>query len=336
MPVKNRTIFTCDNLEVMRGIADESVDLIYLDPPFNSNHDYAAPIGSQAAGAGFKDTWTLSDIKTAWYGEIAAERPGLSDLLTAIRQVHGKSMMAYLIYMAVRILEMRRILKSTGSLYLHCDPTASHYLKLVMDEIFGKDSFRNEIIWSYRTGGASKKAFAKKHDVVLFYAKTSTYVFNPLTEKAYTKSKGRRPGRINYGGGMAIFDEDEIGVYRVVSMRDVWEVSYLNSQARERTGYPTQKPVKLLERIIQASSNPDDMVLDPFCGCATTCVAAEKLGRRWIGIDISERAAELVKKRIRNELSFLLFKPIHRRDIPQDRVGTRSKNIKHGSAGREV
>ena len=151
----------------MRGMNSGSVDLIYLDPPFNSNADYAAPIGSQAAGAEFRDTWGLSDINLAWHGIIRHEHPGLYDLLGAVRTVHGDSMMSYLIYMAIRIIEMKRILKPAASIYLHCDPTASHYLKLLMDAVFGSRRFRNEIVWCYAGGGRPKRDFARKHDVLL-------------------------------------------------------------------------------------------------------------------------------------------------------------------------
>lgn len=170
----NQTIWTGDNLDIMRGMNSESVDLIYLDPPFNSKHDYSAPIGSKAAGAAFKDTWGLDDVNLAWHGEIKHDNPGLYDLLNATRFVHGDSMMSYLIYMAIRITEMRRLLTLTGSIYLHCDPTASHYLKLLMDSIFRKGNSRNEIIWHYgqRTAFLPYN-FSRKHDVLLFYAKTS-------------------------------------------------------------------------------------------------------------------------------------------------------------------
>ncbi len=164
------TIWAGDNLPVMRGMNSACVDLIYLDPPFNSNRNYEAPIGSTAAGAAFKDAWTLDDVDVCEHGELADRNPAAYAVIEAARQAHGKGMQSYLIFMAVRLLEMRRVLKPSGSMYFHCDPTASHYLKLLMDGIFGKDSFRNEVIWSYRTGGASRNRFARKHDVLLYYA----------------------------------------------------------------------------------------------------------------------------------------------------------------------
>ena len=321
----NQTIWTADNLPVLRGMNDESVDLIYLDPPFNSKTNYAAPIGSQAAGAEFKDTWTLRDLDIAWLDLIEAKHPNLNKVIEAAMTKSDKS---YLIYMAARLLEMRRILKETGSIYLHCDPTMSHYLKLVMDAVFGRKMFRNEIVWHYRTGGASKKSFAKKHDVLLLYNKSNKYIFNALSEKAYTKSKNRRPGKINYGQGTAEFFEDNYGVYNMVSMRDVWNISYINSRALERTGYPTQKPLDLLRRIIKASCPENGILLDPFCGCATACIAAEEAQRKWAGIDISPKAAELVEHRMKKELG-LFYQGAVRTDIPQRTDITPMKKHNH-------
>ena len=166
---KNRTLWTGDNLDIMRGLNSETVDLIYLDPPFNSNQDYAAPIGSAAAGAAFKDTWTLSDVDLAWHGEIAEANPALYRVIDAARQAHGKGMQSYLVMMAVRLLELKRLLKPTGSIYLHCDPTASHYLKLLMDTVFGARNFKNEIVWAYRKWGMSPNRFMRNHDILLLY-----------------------------------------------------------------------------------------------------------------------------------------------------------------------
>ena len=166
----NRTLWTGDNLEIMRGMNSESVDLIYLDPPFNSNRDYAAPIGSEAAGAAFKDTWTLSDVDDAWHGEIADREPTLYAIIDAAGQAHGKGMKSYLIMMSVRLLEMRRLLKPTASLYLHCDPTASHYLKMLLDAVLGPGSFRNEVVWKRTSSKKGTRKLAAVHDVILFYA----------------------------------------------------------------------------------------------------------------------------------------------------------------------
>ena len=313
MNLKSKTIFTGDNLPIMRGINSNSIDLIYLDPPFNSKANYAAPIGSPAEGAAFSDIWSLNDIDITWLDLLKAKHPRLNTIINAALSRSDK---AYLIYMAARLLEMHRVLKDTGSIYLHCDPTMSHWLKIVMDCIFGKANFRNEIVWGYKTGGNSKQHFAKKHDTILFYSKSETYNFTPQKEKSYTKSKSRKPGIINYGKNKAEFFQDEKGVFNYTTMRDFWEISYIGSTSSERTGYPTQKPLTLLERIIKASSNPGDWILDPFCGCATTCVAADRLQRNWIGIDVSEKAAKLVVDRIKDDQG--MFKSItHRTDTPK-------------------
>lgn len=318
---QNQTIWTGDNLDILRGMNSESVDLIYLDPPFNSNRDYAAPIGSEAAGAAFKDTWTLNDVDEAWHGEIADRDPALYGIIDAAGQAHGKGMKSYLIMMAVRLMELRRILKATGSLYLHCDPTASHYLKLLLDVVFGQSQFRNEIIWHYRRWPAKQKNFQRMHDVILRYARgddvTWNQLFDPLSPETLKRIKGGKKIVTFYdkdSGKKRIRPTDETS--KGVPMQDVWGIKQIVGPSRERTGYPTQKPLALLERIIQSSSNVGDAVLDPFCGCATACLAAEKHGRHWVGIDISSKAFELVKTRLRNELG--LFGTVyHRTDIPQ-------------------
>ena len=169
--VTSGSVWTGDNLPVMRGMNDACIDLIYLDPPFNSNRHYEAPIGSKAAGAAFKDAWTLDDIDVHEHGELADRNPAAYSVIEAARQAHGKGMQSYLIFMAVRLLEMHRILKETGSIYLHCDPTASHYLKLLMDGIFGKGNFKNEVVWSYRRWPSKSRNFQTMHDTILFYVR---------------------------------------------------------------------------------------------------------------------------------------------------------------------
>ena len=179
--VSNRTLFTGDNLDIMRGLNAESVDLIYAEPPFNSNRDYAAPIGSDAAGAAFKDTWTLSDVDLAWIGLIADREPALASIIESAGLAHGKGMQAYLTMMAVRLLEMRRVLKPTGSIYLHCDPTASHYLKLIMDCVYGQGNFRNHIAWlRTKTHNDSRNAFPSLNDSLLLYGASEQAAFRPV------------------------------------------------------------------------------------------------------------------------------------------------------------
>ncbi len=283
---KNRTIWTGDNLDIMRGMNSGSVDLIYLDPPFNSNKNYSAPIGSEAAGVAFKDTWTLDDLDDAWHGEIAEKNPALSSVIDSAGVLHGKGMKSYLIMMAVRLLELKRLLKDTGSVYLHCDSTASHYLKLLMDAIFGNKNFRNGILWCYSTSGRSRRFFAKKHDTILLYTASDKAFWGDYrlpVSKGYLESHYRQrdeKGRVcrirkDFGKIRVYYPEDG------VTCNDWWEIPYINSMAKERVGYPTQKPIRLLDRIIGASSREGDMVLDPFCGCATACVAAERLDRQW-------------------------------------------------------
>ena len=331
--VEHRTMFTRDNLEVLRGIDNECIDLIYLDPPFNSKHDYAAPIGSEAAGAAFKDTWTLEDIDVEWIGLIADEQPKLHAILAAVPDESDK---AYLVYMSIRLLEMHRVLEPTGSIYLHCDPTMSAWLRIVLDSIFGKGNFQNEIVWHYRRWTGTAHRFLAMHDVLFFYTKQeSGYVFNSLYTEYTEKSLKRKQNyhtRIK-GDDVYVTSIDGKGVKE----NDVWMIPVINSQAKERVGYPTQKPLALLERVIEASTNKGDLVLDPFCGCATACVAAEKLGRQWIGIDISPKAAELVKIRAQRELSDFLssqgarmYQIIHRTDIPR-RSGAivRPRDVRH-------
>ena len=323
----DKTIWTGDNLDILRGMNSETVDLIYLDPPFNSNKDYAAPVGSKAAGAAFKDTWTLSDLDVAWMGLIADEHPAISYTLDAAGYSHGKGMQSYLTMMAVRLLEMRRVLKPTGSIYLHCDPAASHYLKQLMDAIYGVRNFRNEVVWAYRGGGVPKYDFARKHDIILRYGKTSTVTFNvdavriPYSEDVMNSlpsryDKSYRTNKVYKG-----YRPNKLGKHP----EDWWTIQPIMPSSSERIGYPTQKPLALLECIIAASSNKGDMVLDPFAGCATACVAAEKLERQWVGIDLSPMAYRLVQERLAREAQvgseesprLTGWKVTHRADIPR-------------------
>jgi len=320
------------------------VDLIYLDPPFNSDKDYAAPIGSEAAGASFKDSWTLSDVDEAWHGEIAERHPALYAVMDAAGLAHGKSMKAYLIMMAVRLIEMHRILKPTGSIYLHCDPTASHYLKMLVDAVFGRHNFRNEVAWHYKNRWPAKaKKYQANHDAILFYSKTDQYTFVPVMipgervlrdiERGWSSDtvvrKGQKVRRLRVydekkvksaeaSGRLPVHDEQvlQTGKSGLKPCSDVWDINLINPVAKERTGYPTQKPLALLDRIIRASSNPGDVVLDPFCGCATALVASDRLERQWVGIDLSSLAASLVMKRIREDRGPLFNDVVHRTDIP--------------------
>ena len=264
--VANRTLFIEDNLDVLRGINSKSVDLIATDPPFNKGvkaFEGIVKAGADAEGkpVSYKDVWTwgkkpdgTEDVRTEWLEKIRDDHENLWAVIQAANAAAGEDMGAFLCWLAVRVLECHRVLKPTGSMYLHIDHTAHAYVKAMMDAIFERKNFRNEIVWSYRTGGVSKRRFARKHDTILFYSKSDRYTYNYQQEKAYTKSQGRTAGIVNYGGASAEFFEDEHGVYNMVGMRDVWDIPYINSQAKERTGYPTQKPVALYERIIKASA----------------------------------------------------------------------------------
>jgi site-specific DNA-methyltransferase (adenine-specific) len=249
--------------------------------------------------------WTWQDVDEYCLDTLANQFPALVRYITSVGEVHSTPMMAYLTYMAQRIIEMHRVLKSTGSLYLHCDPTASHYLKILLDEIFGKNCFKNEIVWGYRTGGVSKKWFARKHDVILFYSKTTEYLFHTqyyLSPQKYKYGYGHKHG-------YELLEKDG-RFYKKAICRDIWDdiesLGTLGKPNDPLTGYPTQKPLALLHRIINASSNEGDIVLDPFCGCATTCVAAQQLGRKWIGIDIEKQSVKILIERLRNDAG--LFK----------------------------
>ena len=364
----DKTIWTGDNLDILRGMNSESVDLIYLDPPFNSNRNYSAPVGSAAAGAAFKDTWTLSDLDVAWMGLIADEEPAIYKTLEAAGLTHGKGMQSYLCMMAVRLLEMRRVLKDTGSVYLHCDPTASHYLKLVMDAMFGASNFLSEITWKRTTAHNDSTRFGRNTDTLLYYSKSQNRTWNiqyePYDEAYKARFSRKDPdGRAwaDYditakglsGGGYEYEYKGAYSLWRVPMetmerldaegrlhftrtggirrkryldemkgrpVQALWDdINAINSQADERVDYPTQKPLALLERIIKASSNEGDMVLDPFCGCATACVAAENLGRKWVGIDLSPKAIELVNVRLKGAMGGLFHDRLvtARTDIPR-------------------
>ena len=303
-----------DNLEILkRYIKDESVDLVYLDPPFNSAQNYNAFFqekdGTAAASQirAFEDTWTWNQESQRVYEELILQPGKVSEVMQAFKTFLGMNdMMAYLAMMCPRLVELRRVLKSTGSLYLHCDPTASHYLKLLLDSIFGQDNFRNEVIWYYynKMHDSRKKLFPRATDTLLFYVKdrNSEFTFHQLKEQRDKPVKQLLRKKLD---GRMVNAKDEHGhvMYRMKEDRtldNVWRIPCLQPAAPERLGYPTQKPVALLERIIAASSNPCDVVLDPFCGCGTTIDAAEKLGRKWIGIDVTQLATSLIKSRLRD------------------------------------
>jgi DNA modification methylase len=350
-----------DNLDVLRRhVEDESVDLVYLDPPFNSNASYnvlfAERDGTSAASQikAFEDTWKWDEGAARMYEEIVESGGRVSQAIRAFRTLLGDSdMMAYLAMMAPRLIELRRVLKPAGSLYLHCDPSASHYLKILMDAVLGPDQFRNEVIWKRTSAHSSAKRYGPVHDVILFYGRSDAMLwvggrqaYEPEYIQQRYKRGGDRPWRDENVTGAGIRHGETGQVWRGfdvtakgrhwayppseldkmdaegriywpakktgwprekifldeaegISLQDVWtDVFPINSQAQERLGYPTQKPEALLERIIRASSNEGDTILDPFCGCGTTIAAAQKLNRGWIGIDITNLAITLIRSRL--------------------------------------
>lgn len=352
-------LFYGDNLEILRrNIKDESVDLVYLDPPFNSkatyNVLYAEPgtkIPSLAQIAAFEDTWHWTQETENTFQEIIDIAPvHVVEMMRAFRSFIGMNdMMAYLTMMCIRLLELRRVMKNTGSIYLHCDSTASHYLKIVIDSIFGGQNFQNEIIWKRTSGHSDAHRFGRVHDVLLFYTKSSEFTWNqqyqPYSEeyiKQYYRYK-EKDGRLFMsdnlsasglsGGGYEYEWNGVTRVWRVpektmkrldeegrvfytkngmprrkryldeslgLPMQDIWtDIEALRSWHKENLEYPTQKPEALLERIISASSNEGDAILDPFCGCGTTVVVAQRLRRQWVGIDITHLAINLIKNRLK-------------------------------------
>jgi site-specific DNA-methyltransferase (adenine-specific) len=277
---------------------------------------YSASVGSKAAGSSFKDMWTWQDVNEEYLYTLAVKYPDLTKFITSIGGIHSKAMAAYLTYMAQRIIEIHRILKDTGCLYLHCDPTASHYLKIVLDEIFGKNNFVNEIIWSYAWGVRTTKRWNRKHDIILMYSKSKRFKFNYKDVMEKRKDEVLRRLETGIASATMAADKGRSDDKTLALPTDVWYIPTINAMSRERTGYPTQKPLALLQRIIKASSNEGDIVLDPFCGCATTCVAAQQLGRKWLGIDIEKQAASVLVERLSDDAG--LFKDlINTISIPQ-------------------
>ena len=294
----NRTLFLEDNLPVLRGLDSDSIDLIATDPPFNKG--VPAFKGTTKAGQNveFKDVWNWDeDVHVDWLNEMSKRHPTLANVIRYANAAAGDDMGAFLCWMAVRVLEMHRVLKDTGSIYLHCDPTASHYLKAMMDAVFGRKNFRNEIVWAYTGPSNTKRWFPRKHDVILFYVKTDDAPFNWQDVRVpYQK--------LETGNTKGIFKQSATLDSKGKVVEDWWHnITPVGRIAKERVGYPTQKPLALYARMIQASSNPGDMVLDPFAGCATTCVAAEQLGRQWIGIDIREESGDVILDRLQREVS---------------------------------
>jgi site-specific DNA-methyltransferase (adenine-specific) len=367
--VQKNTLFYGDNLPILREhIANESIDLVYLDPPFNSKRTYNVLFKdesgkeSEAQITAFDDTWHWNAAAEQTYQDlVTATSPQVANMMSALRQFIGSNqMMAYLVMMAARLAELHRVLKPTGSLYLHCDPTASHYLKIVLDTIFGPQNFKNEITWKRANAHNDPKRFGRISDIIFYYSKTANPIWNTqytAYREDYYKSHFKQDAQGRYyrtvpldaprhGAGPSTLlyewrgkwpassrtwavqketmeEYERKGLLRYtrtgtptllqyadempgVPLQDIWtDIPPVNPQAAERLGYPTQKPLALLERIVQSSSNPGDVVLDPFCGCGTTIAAAHKLGRRWIGIDITHLSIALQKYRLKDSFGLV-------------------------------
>lgn len=375
-----------DNLYVLREhVADESIDLIYLDPPFNSQATYNVLFRSKkgeeskAQIEAFEDTWNWNDAAEQAFDDVMQSgNTDAAEMLRAMRAfLKENDMMAYLTMMSVRLLELYRVLKSSGSIYLHSDPTASHYLKILLDAVFGKANYRTEIIWKRSSAHSDTKQGRKQHgrihDVIFYYTKHDDWIWNPIYtdyDKSYIDDfykhiepeTGRRYrlGDLTGPGGAAkgnpkyevmgvtrywrysqakmkkLIDEGRIiqtkpgavPAYKRyldempgIPLQDLWDdVGPIGAQAQERLGYPTQKPLALLERIINSSSNEGDTILDPFCGCGTAVHAAQKLGRQWIGIDVTHLAISLIEKRLKDAFAGITFE-VH--GTPKDLAGAR-------------
>ena len=330
MPPRNRTIYIGDNLPRLRGIDSETVDLIYLDPPFNSKGEYQWPLGTEdtaraddagtgggdlsdddleemiaANGSGtFKDAFTLDDLDEATLKRLLEDGEPAGYVIAAAGMGVGAGTQAYLTFMYERLMEMWRILKPTGSIWLHCDSTEGGWLQALMDAMFGRERFRNEIIWHYYNKfAAGQRIFAKNFDKLFFYEKSPRATFNPLREER--EESARQLIRESVDGVLKNKrDEDGNLMYQTVTDRKVdavWRIPTVVPASREWMDWDTQKPLALLERIVASCSNEGDIILDPFCGCATACVAAERLHRQWIGMDRSPRAGILVRKRLREQ-----------------------------------
>ena len=296
--VANRTVLHGDNLTFLRGINTGTVHLIATDPPFNKSKDFHATPDSLAAGARFNDRWKWdTDVHPDWIDAIQDDWPAVWQVIEAAKVASGMDMAAFLCWLGVRLMEMHRVLRDDGSLYLHIDHTAHAWVKALMDGIFGRKNFRNEIVWCYSGASSPKSDFRRKHDTLLRYTKTNTRTFNVQYQPYNNPDVLRRASSKGMSAKRGM-DYREEGM----PLNDWWsDIMQLINWHKERVGFPTQKPLALYERIIEVSSNPGNIVLDPFAGCATTPVAAERLDRQWIGMDIWDGAYEVVLDRLKAE-----------------------------------
>ncbi len=314
--MRDRKLYLGDNLDVLRTeLSPESVDLVYLDPPFNSDRQYNVIFREDqqpaAQARAFHDSWRWGPEAAVWYEEGMNYGGRIAETLVGLRRFLNQSnLMAYLAMLAPRLIELRRVLRPDGSLVLHCDPTAGHYVKILLDAIFGPENFRNELVWCYRGGGVPRNAFARKHDTLFWYAKSSNAPFFPQYEPYSAASQQLVRSR----GGVSI-DGRQRDLERGAHMTDWWsDINSLQTWSPERLGYPTQKPRALLERVIKALSREGSTVLDPFCGCGTTVAAAEALNRNWVGIDIAVIAISVIERMLQDDFGLR----VHINGIPAD------------------
>ena len=358
MNKESNSLYTGDCLHVLKNLDSESVDLIYLDPPFNSKKMYHAQAGSKSVGASFKDVWSWKDVDSESFDCMVEKYPYLNAYLYAVESTGGREAKAYTAYMWQRVVDLYRVLKPTGSFYLHCDAAAAHYLKIMCDGVFGVKNFRNEIVWLRTHGGkTSSRNLPRNSDTIFRYTKSDDYTWNPIRFDLNDKDlaiykKDDHDGRGKYccypirspsysktliydyvnNDGKSYTPPPNGWRLKESRIRDlendgrlyftekcIYEKAYMEDRIKigkgisniwsdipivrglEKTGYPTQKPIALLSRIIESSSKEGDVVLDPFCGCGTACIASQRLNRRWIGIDISEKAKELVTERVQKD-----------------------------------
>ena len=328
---ENRTLFQGDNLPFLQGLNSATVDLIATDPPFNKSKDFHATPNSLASGARFTDRWRWdTDVQPEWVDAIQDDWPKAWWVIQSARESCGPDMAAFLCWLGVRLMECHRILKPTGSLYLHIDHTAHAYAKALLDAIFGRDNFRNEIVWAYTGPSNTRRWFPRKHDSILWYSKGDHWVFNraairvPYSQDYIDRFKkqyneGADKSSIFSAGHNTERNQELAKLGK--TPEDWWpEFSPVGRSKTENTGYPTQKPLAMYERIIKASSNPGDFVLDPFCGCATTPVAAESLARQWIGMDLWDGCHSIIIDRLNKEKRIWRPGDIKLVTVPPDRT----------------
>ena len=391
----NRTIYLNDNLDVMRKINSESIDLIATDPPYNKGKDFHATPESLSDGASFQDRWSWKDdVEQVWVDQIEDDRPALKEVIDSARAAHSDAMGAFVCWISVRLLAMHRILKPTGALFLQCDDAASAYIKAALDSIFGVSNFRNEITWKRSNGGKNnaRKKMRRDTDRIMYYAKSREHKyitqFFDLEEEyvkkhykhddddgrgLYRKSDLTGPGGYHYdfkgykpsvkgwcitketmkeldSEGRIAFPKTKSGRLarkrylsesKGVPMGDIWtDINMVNSSSKEDIGYPTQKPVALYERIINCASQPGDLVLDPFCGCATTLAAAERLGRQWVGVDLWVKGKEVLKDRLEKEtdetISFIDGEPTRTDDGETSSPYLKPKAVRQKDTGPKM